>query len=302
MTVLFLHIQYLLRRHDCVIVPGLGAFIATEVPARIDMEHGRIVPPSRQVSFNQALKDDDGLLVNSLARKNRVTFDDARMALVHQVSQIRRVLTDGGEVVCGSLGSLRLQEEGQPVFTGSSSPASGLGFQPVHFGRSAGCAPVAMERPSRRYWTPLKVAVMMFLLLSLAIGVLLFPIPNDVREQRASVVPVDVLRPQAPPSATEPAQEPSATPAGEPEHQPVAVPTEPEPNHYLIVATFRSPREAANFIAIHAADGFPMTAVQSRTVTRISIASSSNRDELRRKLNSHEVASRFPQAWIWSEQ
>ncbi|MDE6547663.1 MAG: SPOR domain-containing protein, partial [Muribaculaceae bacterium] len=47
MDILPLHIEYLLTRHDCVIVPGIGAFIATETEAFIDLENGVIRPRRR---------------------------------------------------------------------------------------------------------------------------------------------------------------------------------------------------------------------------------------------------------------
>ena len=48
MNNLFKHIEYLLLRNDCVIVPGFGAFIATNLPARIDYEKERFyLPPAR---------------------------------------------------------------------------------------------------------------------------------------------------------------------------------------------------------------------------------------------------------------
>jgi hypothetical protein len=56
------HIEYLVSRHDCVVVPGWGAFIAQYEPARIDAESGLIVPPSRAISFNQSVMHNDGLL------------------------------------------------------------------------------------------------------------------------------------------------------------------------------------------------------------------------------------------------
>ncbi|MDE6077369.1 MAG: hypothetical protein K2G29_06510, partial [Muribaculaceae bacterium] len=68
MNVLFRHIEFLLTRHDCVIVPGLGAFIVTSAPAVIDRASRRVSPPSRSVLFNQAVTLDDGRLANSYAR------------------------------------------------------------------------------------------------------------------------------------------------------------------------------------------------------------------------------------------
>ena len=60
------HIELLLLEHDCVIVPGLGGFIANHADARYtgDEEH-LFLPPYRTIGFNQQLQVNDGLLVQS---------------------------------------------------------------------------------------------------------------------------------------------------------------------------------------------------------------------------------------------
>lgn len=44
MNPFFQHIEFLLLRHDCVVIPGLGAFIVNMVPAHIDYEKGWSLP------------------------------------------------------------------------------------------------------------------------------------------------------------------------------------------------------------------------------------------------------------------
>ena len=41
---LSIHIEYLLLRHDCVVVPGFGAFINARSEARVDSESGQVYP------------------------------------------------------------------------------------------------------------------------------------------------------------------------------------------------------------------------------------------------------------------
>ncbi len=72
------HIEYLLMNHDCVVAPGLGAFLAHETPARYDSESGQFMPPTRSLGFNQALTINDGLLAESVARRCGISLDSAR--------------------------------------------------------------------------------------------------------------------------------------------------------------------------------------------------------------------------------
>ena len=59
------HIECLLLRHNCVIVPGLGGFVTQYVPARYVPEEELFFPPFRSVGFNPRLTLNDGLLVQS---------------------------------------------------------------------------------------------------------------------------------------------------------------------------------------------------------------------------------------------
>ena len=60
------HIEVLLLENDCVIVPGLGGFVAHYTPAmRVAEENGFSVPLPVLSDFNPQLKMNDGLLVQS---------------------------------------------------------------------------------------------------------------------------------------------------------------------------------------------------------------------------------------------
>ena len=59
------HIEVLLLENDCVIVPGLGGFVAHYTPAMRVAEENVFLPPTRIIGFNPQLKMNDGLLVQS---------------------------------------------------------------------------------------------------------------------------------------------------------------------------------------------------------------------------------------------
>lgn len=100
------HIEYLTRVHDCVAVPGLGAFIAQYESARISDDGSSILPPSRTIVFNGALTHNDGLLVNSVARRSGIHYEDALTTVKAGVSTLMRQLEIDGEVSLGLLGML----------------------------------------------------------------------------------------------------------------------------------------------------------------------------------------------------
>lgn len=123
MELLPLHIEYLLTRHDCVIVPGIGAFIATEREAYIDWESGIIRPRLREISFNSSVVTDDGLLSHSIARREGISYEEARRVLAHLADRMIEDLNDEGEVSIGMVGRLLKDAEGLITFQPRQSSA-----------------------------------------------------------------------------------------------------------------------------------------------------------------------------------
>lgn len=111
MNDLALHIEYLLMSHDCVVVPGLGAFLVHESPAYHDAEAGRFMPPSRSLGFNQAITLNDGLLSESVARRRGVSLDAARTEVENAVSAFRHQLMSVHTLPVGNLGVMSTEED-----------------------------------------------------------------------------------------------------------------------------------------------------------------------------------------------
>ncbi len=68
------HIEILLLGNDCVIVPGLGAFVAHHVAARYDEHDGVYLPPLRTVGFNPKYVMNDSLLAQSYVEANDTSY------------------------------------------------------------------------------------------------------------------------------------------------------------------------------------------------------------------------------------
>ncbi len=98
------HIEYLMTRNDCVVVPGWGAFIAQYVPACFSVETSQFRKPMRNVSFNASVIHNDGLLVNSITRRHGLTFAEATKLIGAHVAVCRQLINEGSEVPFGRLG------------------------------------------------------------------------------------------------------------------------------------------------------------------------------------------------------
>lgn len=101
------HIEYLMTRHDCVVVPGWGAFIANYCPARYDDGREAMAHPRREVGFNADVTHNDGLLVQSIMRREGMTYDDAARFVADSVAAYRQQLSADNEVSMGHLGYFR---------------------------------------------------------------------------------------------------------------------------------------------------------------------------------------------------
>lgn len=117
MKILVRHIESLLLEHDCVIVQGLGGFIANQMPARYNATEGMFLPPYRAIMFNQQLRENDGLLTQSYMQTFDAAYPEALCQLEKDVDQLSLSLDQNGEVQVGNIGTLRKDLEGRIKLT-----------------------------------------------------------------------------------------------------------------------------------------------------------------------------------------
>ncbi len=101
----------LLLRHNCVIVPSFGGFIAKKKSASIDYTTGTMSPPSKSLLFNRQLINNDGLLVADLAYRNKISYEQATALVDQQIKDWNDRLNNGARVVIDKVGFLFLDGE-----------------------------------------------------------------------------------------------------------------------------------------------------------------------------------------------
>ncbi|HLN52862.1 MAG TPA: SPOR domain-containing protein [Lentimicrobium sp.] len=121
MKTLAKQISELLFVHDCVIVPGLGGFITIYKPAHINPHHHTFYPPSKLVTFNAALSQNDGILINAYAGKQGLTFNEAKSAIEEKIQNIRISLIKGKKVEFEPIGYLVNNKENNIEFHPSNT-------------------------------------------------------------------------------------------------------------------------------------------------------------------------------------
>lgn len=101
----------LLLRHNCVVVPSFGGFVAKQTAATIDKVNGIMLPPKKSLLFNRQLINNDGLLVASFAKEMGITFDEAAKQVQILVENWSKALNEGERVVIDKVGFLFLDQE-----------------------------------------------------------------------------------------------------------------------------------------------------------------------------------------------
>ena len=125
----------LLHDHDCLVIPGLGGFLAHPVSARFDSDKGEWIPPGRDVVFNPKLTVRDGLLEQEIRRATGCSTDAATLLIDQEVQALMAKAKGGHHTELPGLGRLFLQEDGQLGFApeprlGERYASPGLGRIP----------------------------------------------------------------------------------------------------------------------------------------------------------------------------
>ncbi len=81
MTNIEKYIAELVGNHDCVIIPGLGAFVAQATSADIHPITHKFTAPGRTLGFNAQIKVNDGLLAAEISRNEGISFQDATVLI-----------------------------------------------------------------------------------------------------------------------------------------------------------------------------------------------------------------------------
>lgn len=104
------YIRQLLAENEIVIIPGFGAFISAYKPAEIKEESEEITPPSKEISFNEKIKNNDGLLVGFIAKNEQISMQEALGKVELERDEILYQLDKGEKVVLEGTGALFYNE------------------------------------------------------------------------------------------------------------------------------------------------------------------------------------------------
>lgn len=144
------HIEVLLLENDCVIVPGLGGFIAHNRPACIASTDGKFIPPMRTIGFNPQLIMNDGLLVQSYMQAYSTDFPDATRKIERVVENLKDELYREGQVQLNRIGTIYYNMSGIYEF----EPGNQDCFTPCLYGLENFTFPLLTEQVTHKAVEP----------------------------------------------------------------------------------------------------------------------------------------------------
>ena len=110
------YVGELLFDYECIVIPGLGGFIAEDKPVSINRVTDKFSPSYRKVHFNIHLRANDGLLINHVAQQENVGYKTAKQRVDSFVHLCHKALEEGKRINFKHIGSIYYDEDKNIVF------------------------------------------------------------------------------------------------------------------------------------------------------------------------------------------
>jgi predicted RNA-binding protein len=130
--------EQLLQKNSCVILSGFGGFI--KQPKAACIIDNKIFPTMIEITFNQMLSYDDGLIVEAIMQEKKVDFDTAKKIFLLKIEQFKQKLNENQNVIFGNIGEF--------IFRGNL-----LMFNPfnaIFLAENFGLIPLHIKRPVKK--------------------------------------------------------------------------------------------------------------------------------------------------------
>ena len=126
------YIKELMLKYECLIIPDFGAFITRDFKGGFKSDENLFLPPYKEIGFNSLLIDNDGILVDFIAKKNNIPYTDALINLQKEVDFLKKRLKNI-PVIIDDIGELSINSNNKVIF----NPFNSFNFNLHSFGLSA---------------------------------------------------------------------------------------------------------------------------------------------------------------------
>jgi len=109
-------ISDLLYRYECVVVPNFGAFVSNYKPTVFNEKTNTFYPPSKAISFNSNVLNNDALLANCLAGIVKCSYKEAIEKIEKIVTKWQSELQENKSLELDKIGSFSLNNHNKLIF------------------------------------------------------------------------------------------------------------------------------------------------------------------------------------------
>ncbi|MBT8321402.1 MAG: SPOR domain-containing protein, partial [Eudoraea sp.] len=131
------YIQELLYRYNCVVVPDFGAFLTQVKSAFIQKSTNTFHPPTKEISYNEQLSTNDGLLVSYMSNAQGTSYEEMLEKVMDTVAGWKKELQNGKRLELAGIGKLWYNREGKVQFR----PEKKVNYLTTSFGLAAVVSP-----------------------------------------------------------------------------------------------------------------------------------------------------------------
>lgn len=308
MNELIRHIEYLLRSHDCVVIPGIGALLAEYKEAYYDVDAQMFYPPVREVVFNPSISHNDGLIANSVARREEISYETALRKVNEECNALRRQLDADGELSLGHIGNIRLngdRMEFTPMADSAISPDL-FRMSPVSVTRLADRDSESEKKVAtilhlrKSSWVKIAASVAAVIIFAIFFST---PVLTDLRGLNfagfitSQDVEPDEIIPVMPDIELCIAEPDTVDGCGMVDTTAVRAMIDIRKPYYLVVASLGNRQQAETFVKQHAGSSYRLEIVETETKTRVIANSGNSAREVMAVTENVDFAAEFPNAW-----
>lgn len=129
----------LLYHNECVVIPGFGGFVRSNTSSSINTQRSEIIPPNSRLMFNDAIKNNDGLLYHYISIINNCAYSESKQLVdnwvitnVGKLQKKQAIILDGlGYLKYGSQGNIEFVPNMQANYNINSFGLPNLKLYPV---------------------------------------------------------------------------------------------------------------------------------------------------------------------------
>lgn len=260
------NIEQVLYHEECVVVPGVGAFLRHDASATIDGSKGLIYPGHTDLSFNSAIQKNDGILVQQYMSAFSMGYKRAHSLLESDIREFRESLHQNGLIQVGSIGRLTLDRtEGRITFLPNSDHPYSINFyglMPVtqlpEVVETSRVPNSTTARKSDIFYLPINLRTIRYGVAAavFALAVLLIPTKRLSFPEGASQYRAGFLLPQKTEEAPHPISHETIQAAGPtlPSSDiavaglPVVIPEVGTPRYYVVIASLKSEKQVEKYV------------------------------------------------------